>query len=688
VTVAAVTAVLLGGLAAGLAVIWSDLSPADRDAVRPVLERESGLIGALAFMGVVLLTFGVAWFVGRWSSGARRLAGDLRVAATANPAHQPHAPAGPPELRALAVEAAVLAAAHRGALEERERAAERARADVESERNRLAALMAHITQAVLSCTLEGRILLYNEQARALLGGGTYVGLGRSVFALTPDGELASARDTLVALAERGDPLPEARCAITVGERMVRARLSGVVDATGALSAFLLLAEDVTAAAHSSSRRETLLRELAEGTRASVASVRAAAETLRDYPDLDAEERENFLTVIADEAHALSGRLDAALSDAGEPGAGAGAWTLDPLRAPDALEALARALRSGGRRAVRCAQDAPDAWIALDVHRLGSALRALPEGVGDLELAAAEGGGHVRIDVRWAGAPLDAETLRAWEEREVGGGVRVRDVLAHHAAEAWSQPDANGAFLRVVAPAAAPATPAAPAGRPVTYDFDLFGGLEKAGEFADRPLAELPVTVFDCETTGLEARAGDEIVSIGAVRIVNGRVLAGETFDELVDPRRPVSAASVAIHGLTDAMLAGKPGIETVLPRFARFAEDTVLVGHDVAFDLQFLARHRGHAAALLDQPVLDTLLLAAAASPEHSEHTLDALAARFGMEVTGRHSALGDALMTAEVFLALVRLLAARGVRTLGEATAAARSTHLARVSDSLYAGN
>jgi DNA polymerase-3 subunit epsilon len=85
-------------------------------------------------------------------------------------------------------------------------------------------------------------------------------------------------------------------------------------------------------------------------------------------------------------------------------------------------------------------------------------------------------------------------------------------------------------------------------------------------------------VFDTETTGLNPAEGDEIIALGAVRILNGRLLAGETFECLVDPQRSLPDASVAVHGITREMLAGQPTIDGVLPRFRRFAEDTVLVG--------------------------------------------------------------------------------------------------------------
>ena len=235
-------------------------------------------------------------------------------------------------------------------------------------------------------------------------------------------------------------------------------------------------------------------------------------------------------------------------------------------------------------------------------------------------------------------------------------------------------------LPVAAQPSPPRVQPPPSARPVFYDFQLFDRPGQTHEFEQRPLAELAYTVFDTETTGLDPSAGDEIISISAVRIVNGRLLREENFDQLVDPRRSLSKESIRIHGITSTMLQGQPTIDAVLPRFARFAEDTVLVGHNVAFDMRFLELKERQTGQRFNQPVLDTLLLSAVVHPNLREHELEANAKRLGIPIIGRHTSLGDAIVTGEIFLKLLPLLATQSVLTLKDALAASRRTYLARV--------
>jgi DNA polymerase-3 subunit epsilon len=293
---------------------------------------------------------------------------------------------------------------------------------------------------------------------------------------------------------------------------------------------------------------------------------------------------------------------------------------------------------------------------------------------------------------WSGAPIGSETTMAWqtEPMEMGGEaspLTLKQIVERHNAEIWYQihKPSHREFFRMAIPVTQPeevpwSTPASGESRPEFYDFDLFHQPGQTPEQDTRPLAALSYTVFDTETTGLSPSGGDEIVSIGAVRIVNGRLLEHETFDQLVNPQRRMSAEATRITGIDSAMLEGEPTIDKVLPAFREFCEDTVLIAHNAAFDMRFLKLKEDATGARFTQPVLDTLLLSAVLHPDFESHALEALAERMGIHPLGRHTALGDAIMTGEVFLRMIPLLAARGIRTLGDAREASQKTYLARI--------
>jgi len=203
-------------------------------------------------------------------------------------------------------------------------------------------------------------------------------------------------------------------------------------------------------------------------------------------------------------------------------------------------------------------------------------------------------------------------------------------------------------------------------RPEFYDFDLFKISDTT--LADTPLRKQHYVVFDTETTGIRPSEGDELVSIGAVRIVNGRILTGETFERLINPGRRIPVSSVRIHGITDEMARDKPPARIVLPQFKNFVGDGVLVAYNAAFDMRFLELKQDEAGVRFDNPVLDAQLLSIHVSGEALDHSLMATAERLEVAVVGRHTALGDAMATAAIWIKLLDLLEARGIRTFGQA--------------------
>lgn len=208
-------------------------------------------------------------------------------------------------------------------------------------------------------------------------------------------------------------------------------------------------------------------------------------------------------------------------------------------------------------------------------------------------------------------------------------------------------------------------------RPEFYDFDLLNQPMHLEELGGKTLKDLTFVVFDTETTGLRPTGGDEIISIAGIKVRDGDVLEGDVFSRLINPGRSIPRASIRFHGITDDMVADEADHRTVIPAFREWVGDAVLVAHNAAFDMKFLKLKEEDTGAVWDNIVLDTLLLSVFLNNETSNHTLDAIAERMGVTIEGRHTALGDSIVTAHVFQRMLDMLAARGINTLYQAISA-----------------
>ena len=184
----------------------------------------------------------------------------------------------------------------------------------------------------------------------------------------------------------------------------------------------------------------------------------------------------------------------------------------------------------------------------------------------------------------------------------------------------------------------------------------------------RPLIALDAVVIDTETTGLDPRKA-WIVEIAAVRLVGGRLQPEAVFRRLVRPGEPIPKSATGVHHIDDAAVADAPAFADVWPELSAFIGDAVVIGHALGFDLAVLKRECERAGIGWSRPhALDTRLLAEVAEPDLAGYSLDSLAAWLGVEITDRHSALGDALACARIFLALLPKLRTGGIRALAEA--------------------
>ncbi|MDP3228776.1 MAG: exonuclease domain-containing protein [Acidovorax sp.] len=701
------------------AVVWSTLQPAEREAVGEVLAPRLALVALGWLAGLAVVGGALQVLYRRYVGAPARLLEETRVVLAATTPQQLK-PRGTAEMQALATAVNELATQRDGLRADIDAQVAQASHSVQQEKNRLAALMAELNQSVVVCNRDGRILLYNQRARQqfralshgadTVAGAELMGIGRSVYAVFDRQVLAHALERIHQAMGRGAQSPSAQFVTTAeGGQLLRVQVAPVRTADGAdkdqadqpglasLSGFVLMLENVTQSVQEESERDQLLHGLTEGSRASLANIQAAVDML-GYADLEPTMREKFLAVVRDEVGAMGRRINDLAQRATQRLKTR--WPLEEMLGADLASAAQRQITAVCQRPVTLDDVDANLWLKVDSYTLLQALTYLAHRLVDefevrfLQLRLQPMGAHAQLDLVWSGQAMSNETVMSWEMDSMRFGTErtpltVRDVIERHGGEMWFERDRvrHQAFFRFLLPLASVQGPVESApvdgssySRPEFYDFDLFQKDEQGSALDDRPLAELAYTVFDTETTGLNPAGGDAIIQLGAARIVNGKLLRQETFEQLVDPGRHIPEASIPIHGISQDMVAGKPRIAQVLPVFHAYAQDTVLVAHNAAFDMRFLQLQEAATGIVFHQPVLDTLLLSAVVHPHQESHRLEAIAERFNITVLGRHTALGDALVTAEVWLRLIPLLQERGIYTLRQAREAAQKTYYARL--------
>jgi len=549
----------------------------------------------------------------------------------------------------------------------RARAVARETARIAREKALFEALFRDLGEGAVVATPDNRVMLYNRMAQELL---PRIGLDRPLDAVLRPEPVADALRRVEEARIKGRATAETFLAASAdGRRFLQGRVTPIVS-DEELSGHVLIFRDATDDLRAHAEQAHLFNTLLEGVRRPAGTIAALLDVLETGGDLPPEARAGFRKGISEEVARLFKVIDSTAAE--QAAATSRRWPVSAVAVSHIFDAVR------ARKALSVTATPSDAMVACDGFAMAALLSRLIERLSEsgtregFALAAEGEGAETRLVLGWQGEVATDGEIMGWLAAPLSpayGHYSGRDALEAHQSTIWAE--GQGRSHRIVLPLPSASAPLAPGDpRPEFYDFNLPPA--PSAEMAARDLSELSFVVFDTETTGLSPRGGDEIVQIAGLRIVNGRILRGETFDSLVNPGRPIPPASTRVHHITDAMVEGAPDIRDVGRRFHDFCQGSVLVAHNAPFDLAFLRLKEDVIARRFDNPVLCTVLMSAGLFGHTGQHTLDALCARFGITIPAqaRHTAMGDTVATAEVFVRMLALLRDRGVTTLGGAIA------------------
>lgn len=175
-------------------------------------------------------------------------------------------------------------------------------------------------------------------------------------------------------------------------------------------------------------------------------------------------------------------------------------------------------------------------------------------------------------------------------------------------------------------------------------------------------------VFDLETTGLYADKGDSIIEIGAVKMINGKII--DTFDTFVNPNVKLSSEIISITGITDEMLVDAPNEEDAVKAFIDWVGEYPMVAHNAKFDISFInSAYRKYNLGVLNNTLIDTLGLSRYLESNERYHNLATLVVRYNIpwDEEKHHRADYDAKGTALILDKMLKKLSLNNINTMNE---------------------
>lgn len=692
--------------------LWKQMEAGDQAVVRMIVTEYFGYFFIALFFVLTVIGFTIEWFFRFYIIPVNQLAEETHLVTTVNPTLNVRVQ-GSADVRRLAkmiIENGEAMARMKQSLDHQIKLAE---LQSKNEKEVLAALLADLPQGILVCNADGHIVFYNRKVRDLLerhgvrrteeseGESQWVGLGRSVYTFIDQTLISRALERVADKIAKEQYTVNERFLVTTSDKAtLPAELLPVLDSRRYITGFIVYIEDLVAEMQREAAVSKHMQAWQHQMTQSISVVKAAVDILKDESFKSVQERNQMIQILAEQSDLAAELL--LRNDFSEQWATDRPWPLTPTPVEEWAQFIVQ--RVDEVLDIRMVVDDSDvsAQISIDTHHLTSAIIFILKSASrSHRIQSAKAYFHqenawLYLDITWVGEGITNALLKKLKREylDVNASkltLSLADILVFHGAKLWAlghHASEGQTGIRLLIPIlggyeivhANGHMTILPDARPEFYDFDLFKQAGQTTEMDNRTIGDLAYTVFDTETTGLDPKGGDEIISIGAVRIVNGRVLQDEQFDQLVNPKRNVPWESVKYHGIRPEMLQGQPAIDQVLPDFYHFVQGTILVGHNVAFDMRMLQMKEAETGVRFVNPVLDTMLLSGIVHPAQENHNLTTIAQRLGIDVSGRHTAMGDALATAHMFLKLIPLLEKKGIRTLQQARAASEKTYFARL--------
>jgi len=186
------------------------------------------------------------------------------------------------------------------------------------------------------------------------------------------------------------------------------------------------------------------------------------------------------------------------------------------------------------------------------------------------------------------------------------------------------------------------------------------------------LEETNFSILDTETTGLHVEKGDQIISVASLRVSNLRIGDEKVLNELVNPQMKIPEASIKIHNITDDQVQSKPTLIEINEKILKFIKKSILVGHNINFDINFL-KENSKGSPLANRmnviKAIDTIYLTASLFPNLKNYDLNNICNKLDIKTDDqtRHSALGDCIITARLFIYLLNIAKHNGVKNILE---------------------